>query len=168
MAVMEVEEGDPVSVKQFEERVCLALRKIQRVTNCTTKVLETTLKELRPFLKIPVSPRCLRRSNRALFQRTGSCSALSLYLSLLCLSLYNIFFCFCVWLCFCFALSLYLSLLCLSLYNIFFCFCVWLCFCFVFFSFFLLLLLRLCLFCFCFVYFLRFVLFLFHFLLCVI
>jgi len=72
MAAMEAEVGgETVSVQQFEERVCLALRKIQRVTNCTTKVLETTLRELRPFLKIPVSPKCLRRSNKVLFQRTG-------------------------------------------------------------------------------------------------
>lgn len=67
---VEVEEGG-CARRDFEERVCLALRKIQRLTNCTTKVLETTLRELSSFLKMRVSPKCLRRSNKKLFQRTG-------------------------------------------------------------------------------------------------
>ena len=58
--------------KRFEEQLCLALRKIQRRTGCTTKVLEVTLKVLRPFFKRPVSPSCLRRSNRLFFERAGA------------------------------------------------------------------------------------------------
>ena len=58
--------------KTGTKKIRLALRQVQSETGCTTKVLQTALKILQPFLNIKVSPGCLRRTSQGLFRQSGA------------------------------------------------------------------------------------------------